>query len=289
MTALLEVEELERRLRRRARRPRPRPPRRRGRGRRAARPQRRRQDDDAADHLGARAHPGRRHQGPRPIGQGPAAPPRRPRRPGPRARGPLAVPRPHRQGEPPPRRGRRARPTSTRRSTTSRPSSRILDRRAGLLSGGEQQMLAMGRALTVRPRLLMVDEMSLGLAPIIVERLLPVLRTIADQTGAGVLARRAARPPGPGGRRPGLRPVPRRTWPWRARRPSSRRTATCWSPATWASPRSPAAEEEQEEIEQGLEAPAPSGGAGDTSTAAALDRAARLTRRHGGHGGGATS
>ena len=48
-------------------------------------------------------------------------------------------------------------------------------------------MLAMGRALTVRPRLLMVDEMSLGLAPIIVERLLPVLRSIADSTGAGVL------------------------------------------------------------------------------------------------------
>ena len=63
----------------------------------------------------------------------------------------------------------------------------ILDRRAGLLSGGEQQMLAMARALTVNPRLLMVDEMSLGLAPIIVERLLPILRQIADETGAGVL------------------------------------------------------------------------------------------------------
>ena len=63
----------------------------------------------------------------------------------------------------------------------------ILDRRAGLLSGGEQQMLAMARALTVSPKLLMVDEMSLGLAPIIVERLLPILRQIADQTGAGVL------------------------------------------------------------------------------------------------------
>ena len=64
---------------------------------------------------------------------------------------------------------------------------KLLDRRAGLLSGGEQQMLAMGRALTTSPKLLMVDEMSLGLAPVIVERLLPVLREIADQTGAGVL------------------------------------------------------------------------------------------------------
>ena len=63
----------------------------------------------------------------------------------------------------------------------------LMDRRAGLLSGGEQQMLAVARALTVKPRLLMVDEMSLGLAPIIVERLLPVLRDIASKSGTGIL------------------------------------------------------------------------------------------------------
>ncbi len=61
------------------------------------------------------------------------------------------------------------------------------NRLAGLLSGGEQQMLAMARALVSQPKCLLVDEMSLGLAPIIVERLLPIVRDIADQTGAGVL------------------------------------------------------------------------------------------------------
>jgi len=63
----------------------------------------------------------------------------------------------------------------------------LISRRAGLLSGGEQQMLALARSIVAEPKLLMVDEMSLGLAPVIYEELMPVVRRIADETGAGVL------------------------------------------------------------------------------------------------------
>jgi ABC-type branched-subunit amino acid transport system ATPase component len=49
------------------------------------------------------------------------------------------------------------------------------------LSGGQQQMLALGMAFVARPRLLMIDELSLGLAPVIVEQLLPVVRELRDQ------------------------------------------------------------------------------------------------------------
>jgi branched-chain amino acid transport system ATP-binding protein len=63
----------------------------------------------------------------------------------------------------------------------------VRNRRAGLLSGGEQQMLAVGRALVRRPKLLLLDELSLGLAPIIVERLLPVVRDYAVQEACAVL------------------------------------------------------------------------------------------------------
>jgi branched-chain amino acid transport system ATP-binding protein len=62
----------------------------------------------------------------------------------------------------------------------------LLGRRCGLLSGGQQQMLAVAKAMLGGPRLLLVDEMSLGLAPLVVRRLLPVIRRLADH-GVGVV------------------------------------------------------------------------------------------------------
>ncbi|MEW6475710.1 MAG: ABC transporter ATP-binding protein [Actinomycetota bacterium] len=64
--------------------------------------------------------------------------------------------------------------------------SERLAQRAGTLSGGEQQMLAIGRALLRQPQLLMIDELSLGLAPVVLDELFPVLPRIAAQ-GTAVL------------------------------------------------------------------------------------------------------
>ena len=58
---------------------------------------------------------------------------------------------------------------------------------AGTLSGGEQQMLAIGRAMMLRPRLMLLDEPSFGLAPLIVQELFEILRALNRDDGVGML------------------------------------------------------------------------------------------------------
>jgi branched-chain amino acid transport system ATP-binding protein len=67
-----------------------------------------------------------------------------------------------------------------------------LAQQAGTMSGGEQQMLALGQAFLMRPRLLMIDELSLGLAPAIVEQLLDIVRRIKDQGTTVLLVEQSA-------------------------------------------------------------------------------------------------
>jgi branched-chain amino acid transport system ATP-binding protein len=63
----------------------------------------------------------------------------------------------------------------------------LLRRLGGLLSGGEQQMLTLARCLSSKPSLMLVDELSLGLAPIVVKTLLATLRNAAIEAGTAVL------------------------------------------------------------------------------------------------------
>jgi branched-chain amino acid transport system ATP-binding protein len=69
----------------------------------------------------------------------------------------------------------------------------FMDRPAGLLSGGQQQMLGLAAVLSREPKLLLIDELSFGLAPLVVSRLMDVVRQVADQGTAVLMVEQFAR------------------------------------------------------------------------------------------------
>ena len=164
--------------------------RRRGIGRRRARPERRRQDDDAPRCLGHGAalgeHPVRRHA--RSRANGPDGVARLGIAHVPEGRGTfseLTVWENLRLG------------AYTRRGSIQPELERVFSyfpwlserrkQQAGTLSGGEQQMLALARAFVLRPRLLLLDEPSLGLAPVLVAELFRIVRELNEKEGLTVL------------------------------------------------------------------------------------------------------